>query len=286
MSFAKVIQEYNSVNLEYSSVTTTNTDPIHGHGNFEVNLAHLAQADKSVKVVAQRVWIPNVFNNVNAHTSQVTVVDAALAIVQQVSIATGFYTRAEYIAAFNTAMGASCVMTYVAAPTNRIQITCPANGFVIASQDWFNMVGFTNVTALADTANLASVFIDNNVTLELPVVAAVAAPVVTISSIPNFAGETLVHVALSRVSDSNCLCHDSQKRDVLLTVPLTTTPYGEYHCSVAPDTFLDDFEFRSEQSTSNARIQLLDFRYRLLPVPTNYHVTIMLKVYHVDTTNG
>lgn len=101
--------------------------------------------------------------------------------------------------------------------------------------------------------------------------------------VPNLGGEKIVHVSLNPILKGNLIGSDSTDYPILTTVPLHTTPYGDYGVFSAQDLYTDDADFPQELNAQTVEVELKDASYNTLHVPLNYHVNIQLKCYHMDS---
>lgn len=286
-TYTSPICSINSCNVELSSRFAHTKHPTSGNGKFEVLLSNASRVTQGVKVTPTRVWIPNVFNNINEHTQKVTVLDAAgTTVIQTETFTNAFYSRDEYITEFNARFIGVMTMTFTGVPQNKIQLTAAAAYHIAASVDWFDMVGLHTVSEAYPPTFHVDGLVAGHTTRMLKTPAATPTPAFTLSTIPNFGGPTLVHLHIHGMCDGNQLCADAVKRDIMLTIPLVDTAYGFYYCNTATDIWVDDFEHRVETDLSHTTVELLDSKYRPLYVPENYDVTVILKLYHMYTSNG
>lgn len=100
---------------------------------------------------------------------------------------------------------------------------------------------------------------------------------------PNFSGENFVHVALRELAQGNMVTSTSFEYNVLTTVPLDNTAYGNYKVQAASDLFTDDVDFPRQLTAATVEVAILDAEYQPLVIPKNYHVNVQLKAYHTDT---
>ena len=100
---------------------------------------------------------------------------------------------------------------------------------------------------------------------------------------PNLGGEKLVHVALQPIAQGHMVAANGYEYNVLTTVALDATRYGDYAIQQAADMYTDDADFPRELTAAQVTVQLLDANYEQLYVPTNYHVNVQLKCYHLDS---
>jgi hypothetical protein len=71
-------------------------------------------------------------------------------------------------------------------------------------------------------------------------------------------------------------------RNVVVTVPLHETAYGEYCCLSTDDAYVDDIDYKNPLNIQKATIELLDENFNTLTVPKNYPVHMSFKVYYND----
>jgi len=103
------------------------------------------------------------------------------------------------------------------------------------------------------------------------------------SMIPRMGGEHVVHIAINEAAPGNMVCSDSKARDILLTCSMHDVPYGQFMAFEAKDLYVDDIDYKTVTNLHRAQITLLDHKFRVLTVPENYPVSIILKVFHNDT---
>ena len=162
-------------------------------------------------------------------------------------------------------------------------------GFAIrASRDFFELMGWTNMIYQKDAAGMCYIWLS---WLNAPVlttypwlnVNSQISANTKITQIPRVGGEHVVHIAIGEAAPGNMVCSDSKSRDILLTCSMHDVPYGQFMAFEAKDLYVDDIDYKTVTNLHQAQISLLDHKFRVLTVPENYPVSIILKVFHNDT---
>lgn len=99
----------------------------------------------------------------------------------------------------------------------------------------------------------------------------------------NFSGENFVHIAIRELAQSNLISSTNYNYNILTTVPLHTTQYGDYVTLKSDDLFVDDVDFPRHIDAGTVEVAILDASYQQLYIPPNYNVNVQLKAYHIDT---
>jgi hypothetical protein len=271
----------NSVLLDLNSRFAT-PDPLYGNGKFTVVVNNANKVNSCIKIMPHRISLPNMFPNIRTGTS-LTFFTLALdgltrTDIYRIDMPSGFYTSTDLLAALNTLDGVVAVQS-IALGTLQIRLTTQlgdtAETMFIegANETVFPLLGFprqfgtrTRIQMLFDGTEINKTWV-------------VAAPYQ-----PNLGGEKLVHVSLRPISHGNLVSSNGYEYDILTTVPLHTTKYGDYAVWAAPDLYTDDTDFPRQLTAASAEVELLDAYYEPLPVPLNYHVNVQLKCYHLDST--
>jgi hypothetical protein len=280
-SYFSPISALHSTLYEISSSHSKETDRRHDNGKFKCSVHNASKITQAIKMVPLHAWVPNINGNVNRHTETVLLVDpVAGTLTQTVNISRGFYSTAEYITLLNTAFAGN--IEFAVSTTDRDRITIKqiavGNMGLVASVDWFDMMGFTSYgnTIINDPPFFTSITFNDPLQMVL-----VNGVTFTGTTPPNFGGDQVVHVEIIRGSlHGNMLSTDNIKRDILLSVSLHDVPYGTYKHAQANDLFVDEYTFPNETDLSELEITLLDKKYRPMDIPLNYDVRLILKVFH------
>ena len=264
-----VITRHDSHTIVYTSADATLVDPVVGNGRFSCHLSNVNRGGThAVKVVPTRVLIPNVFYNVLAGATFVGVEKPLGGATTNIEV--GFYSIEQLLARIETISGEPLVVFGYNTDTNRVFVT---NGTadiwtVTLSMPIAVRMGF--ITPTIDGTGNAVITVSANTT-----VFAAASP---------YMGTTpVVHVIAKKIATSNLLSSNNGEYNVLATVDMTQTSFGQYASFSSQDIFLHDIDFRSPRQISDVDFELVDNEFQTLPVDPRFHVVIALKVYHTDT---
>ena len=108
----------------------------------------------------------------------------------------------------------------------------------------------------------------------------------TANTFPHMGTSPVVHILAKEGAMNNMVASNSQEYNVIATVPMNEAAYGTYASYKAPDTFVDDIDFRSARSMQRVDFELLDHNYNPVVIDPRFPVIIQLKVYHTDTRKG
>ena len=109
---------------------------------------------------------------------------------------------------------------------------------------------------------------------------------VTANTFPHMGTSPVVHILAKEGAMNNMVASNSQEYNVIATVPMNDAVYGAYASYTAPDTFVDDIDFRSARSMQRVDFEVLDHNYNTVVIDPRFPVIVQLKVYHTDTRKG
>ncbi len=195
-------------------------------------------------------------------------------VQQYVTIPKGRYTQIELRDALNTAIALN--------PTGKHTLSISAGKFVFTSSpDGFRLIPKANGNDMADTLGITTIHTGSPTTADLePQYARYQSQA---PSPPYMGGEKFAHVAIRELAQGNLIASTGKEYDVLTTVPLHATPYGQYTVQSAADLYTDDVDFPRRVTATAVEVAILDANYDQLTIPVNYNVNVQLKAYHMDT---
>jgi hypothetical protein len=215
----------------------------------------------AVKVVPAKIFIPNVFTNVESSTGAVTIGS------ETGVLATGHYTIDYLLRRINLiSTGGDLVFTYNV-DTNRVEVdnTTASSITLSVSTELAVRLGFVTVPSSSVT------------TISIP-------PGQTIVPSSPYMGTTpVVHVLTKRLANANLLSSNNNEYNVLATVDMSGTKYGGYAVFNSFDIYLNDIDFRSPRTVTDVDFEVVDQQFNPLKIDPRFHVIVHLKVYHVDT---
>jgi len=236
---------------------------------WTVNIGNTTYAEKVDAIAPLEVNLANLFNNVTQYnnTFNVTNLDGLVVVV----IPVGYYTASSFAAAASAQLvGIDVVMAVSAGGYFRFSSISGTHGLTVVtslSVGWWELIGG---------------FVDPQVDLSLSILTILQGTSFTMNHPPNMAGEKLVHIACDKIAHGN-LVHgaDGKLHDILVTVPLHNTAYGNNTTFVPQeeDHYLIDYRYTNSLS-STLDFQLLDSKMRPLSYPANHHIMILFKLHH------
>lgn len=200
----------------------------------------------------------------------------SLKAAQTVVIPVGSYTPTQLTTVLNT--NPNGLVHTIDPVTHKLRVTSVQNFYMVNAADGNALGGMLGITTSTPTAGAGITdTLDTTAPVQFDAWQARA------PNAPNLGGEKLVHVALQPIAQGHMVAANGYEYNVLTTVALDTTPYGDYSIQQANDMYTDDTDFPRELTAATVTVQLLDANYDQLYVPTNYHVNVQLKCYHLDS---
>ena len=233
---------------------------------FTVNVGNSIFIDKAVRIVPFSISLPHVFPNVNSYRN--FWIEVGGSSFAEYEIPVGQYTLTELIAALNAT---ATDITWAVAVDGRVTLQS-AGGLdqifeIAAYEDWFEMLGFTQAVGdvlIVDGTNL-----------------------MTADSLPYMGGEQIVFISCDKLAPANMIhAKDGTPYDIVASASLHDTEYGQVYHNRSDDTKLGDIEYQSHNQFDTMIIELFDSRMRLLAFPSNQHLHMTFKVYHMDNRLG
>lgn len=288
------MQRYPSCLVAYSSSDAVYSSNVYGNGDFKCVINNATNITHAIKVSPNRVVVPNIFPNVGPYVS---VGFEFAGTVIPIQLTHGFYSATEFCQMFNAVwqatraaimlgdptFSADMALTVVQSGTSNQSIsltkTGTDNGPLHASVDFWELIGFQSIVSHVPgntDVNSQIRILDVPETLIWP------------RTPPHFGGESVVHIDMGEAAPANMVSSSRQgeHRNIMISVPLTKTAYGEYTCYKSADTATDDVDFDGNINLHNVEVKLRDSKMRQLTVPSNYHVLVILKVFHTDEKYG
>lgn len=194
----------------------------------------------------------------------------------------GSYEMADFVSQINSNFQGinpinPVVMSYDSV-TKKISFSCTEQFYVVNQADGNDFADRLGILTSTDVNSLGVLTYTGEAAVSFDRYISTAA------NPPNLGGEKIVNVALSPITDSNLVTSNGLNFAILTSVSLADTTYGDYAIQAANDRFTEDADFPRSLSAQRVTISLLDSNYEQLFVPTNYHVTVQLKIYHVNTS--
>ncbi len=101
------------------------------------------------------------------------------------------------------------------------------------------------------------------------------------NNLPNLAGPTTVHVAISDIGDSSTVdASTGLTSDIITSINLGDVDFGTFKERIVNDLDGEAIEFQQARNISNFRVSLTDARNRQLTLPRNFPVFIKLQLVH------
>ena len=212
-------------------------------------------ANKSTRLTPVQISIPNVFPNIKVDLSMSTTSGTT-------TLPAGQYTSAQIMDFFNTSaiFGVADELQMTQNDQGRYIITnnslaAKFVNFTVESQKFLGSpaLGF-------GMASFASVFF---------------------TKLPNLGGEKLVFVKSNRLAALNMVSAEAGGlHDILFSVPLTDTNYGDTALYAPGDSILGDIDFQAEIDMSKLDFEILDSLMAPLAFDDNQHIRMVWKLHH------
>jgi hypothetical protein len=241
-----------------------------------------------VKVIPDRVMIPNMFNNVNEYNNSVVFKSTVAPYdpLLTVTVPIGFWSVEYFCYLFNQQANGIVVLAIdsTVGGTGTINVfmnpSLASSLNLQASMDFFELIGlqdFTSRSSLAITPDPTQLQTTTQVVLSLT--PASIAIMNAARCVPCFGGEPLVHVSCKDVSPRNLTMCNGVDYNIMYTMFLNTTPRGSYASFESTDIYAHDIDYHQKQDYSTVEIEILDRKQRPLFIPSNYPVLVMLRAY-------
>jgi hypothetical protein len=248
----------------------------HDPANFTIQLPNNSMTSKVVKCVPKLITIPRLFENITQGNNEVIFVQPGpVDTYYRVVIPPGLYTTAKFIEVFNEQVPPTLQITvdpdrlirmvplFYATPT----AATTARAYVPAGSEFAKYLGWRNLSTVP-TILFGVAPQESNAGLTLP----------------QLGGPQSVNVTLRCVGPQQINAKDGCETETLAVVDMDC-PVGETAIFRSQDTFVNDIDHMSQpRNYSTLDVRVLDaWTNRPLSLPNVCTVSILLKLYHVDT---
>lgn len=252
-------------NMEPSFGSTT-----HDPANFTVRVKNAATLSKVVKVVPKLVTIPRLFNNITDTNNTI-----AFFINGQwtgVTLIPGLYTHETVVDLLNAQLP----------PTLQLQYTDDSH--IVPTTEFYSSPSLTSTVTVYSNSRIASALGWKNLTSVPQNLAVILPQNLSGNVLPMLGGPQCVEVTLSCTGPQLITANDGCQYNTLLVVPMTCD-VGETAFFQSADLFVHDIDHSTPRSYSTIEVQLKDaWTGQSLKLPPSCTVSLLLKLYHVDTT--
>jgi hypothetical protein len=260
------------------SGTTTNTD-------FIVHLNNHWRLSNVTACSVKQIIIPNMFENVRAGLNTFVLTDSRTGVSTTLSISPGFYDISKLAAAVRELTIPMFVGVYIRDEYLTLAAWDGAyqgnpNNFPTDS-NW----QFTSPTADDPHDLLTSILgISNGFLLPINLYQPDASARLQAPLPYNTNPLQNVYVTSTALGESNAIGIANNigtkiDQNVLEVVPICTTPRGQYHVHEPQDPLLTFNRFFHKKNLTVFDIQITDLYGRVLRLPSNFHVVIVLRLY-------
>ena len=228
------------------------------NGSFSVTAGNSDKIQQAVKVVPVKAFLPNVFNNVHEYNNDVAIhmpdhSNPALRTVA-LNVPHQFYDSTQLTAALNNAWAVETAglggdvgsVLFAVADTNHISIsTTAADGgnashLLVAPSEFHHLLGFQTHHEPHDHIDFQSMDDPHRVLLS----SGVNVPGGLQTGLP---GLSHVHIAIPEMGNNNLVSSTAAgqalNKNVVMTIPLSDTPFGSYACQEVDDVDVHDVDF-------------------------------------------
>ena len=255
-----------------SSYLTTKHDP----ANFTIQLPNNAVTSKVVKCVPKLITVPRLFDNITDGNNEVTIVVRGQPNTQYRQVVpSGLYTTTRFVETLNIGLPVNLQFVVDSSRLIRMVPAFYADAGLVASTVVFVPPG-SEFARYMGWENLTST----------PTPLYVCAPPSDITglTLPQLGGPQCINVTLRCAGPQQINAKDGCDIDCLAMVDLAC-PIGETAVFRSQDTFVNDIDHMSQpRNYSTLEIHVLDaWTNRPLKLPNVCTVSVLLKLYHVDT---
>jgi len=237
-------------------------------GRWKFNINNTIYMDKAIKIVPTTVSVPNIFPNVNIYNNKFSVTDD-LDVTTNYEIKVGQYTLDELVAELNT-FDVDIIFSTVDSKVNLL-IDFPATFRTEGPDtDFFDLIGWTRIANAVNGGHEV-----------------LAPSTVTGPDVVNLGGEKMVFLVCDHVAPGNLIYGaDGMPYDVFSAVSFHDVEYGQTSTFRAADVHVDDISFKGHSDLCTLVMELKDSKMRVLPMPSNYHIRVVFKVFHREHSPG
>lgn len=101
------------------------------------------------------------------------------------------------------------------------------------------------------------------------------------NNVPNLAGPTTVHVAITDIGDSSTIdAKSGTNMDIITSINLGDVGFGTIKSREINDVEGEGIQFQQARNVANFRVMLMDSRNRQLTLPRNFPVFVRLQMTH------
>jgi len=239
-------------------------------GKFSFNIPNSMFVDSVARLAPVSATVPNMFENINTRlqnhtfTSQLGVdpIDIAVIPLQQ-------YNLTDYLAAL-TAVAPNFTFTVETNGHVSINETGDDDPVVSGTIEFWHTLGF-------DESQLTNAG-GSQWQLQL-----INLSTITANNLPNLGGDKMLWIAIDHGAHGNVTsAFDGMQYDGLIPVDLTTTDYGQSANFICPHLDIFNVEFKYSNALKTFDVELLDYKFRALPLPANYSFQLVLKIFHME----
>lgn len=271
MQVSAVLREHSKL-VCFSSDFAQSKDDTFKNGWFRCVINNTSHLPHTVKVVPQEVVVPNIFDNVNMYNDTLTITDLSGNVLTAGTFTHAFYTTADFLSDYNAAFGGYVTLTQNASGKISVFHHLPSQGCQLrASLDFFELLGFQSLVKS-----------DNGKDYILEVTPGTIINLNANTTKPNFSGEPYVFINTKEISPDNLLASQGLSFNILKVVPLADVPHGGYAAISASDLYIHDVQYTNRTNLSSVEIQVLDHKFRVISIPENHPVTVILKVFYLN----
>lgn len=233
-----------------------------GKTEFQFGINNSVYLKNVRKIVPQSISLPNIFPNVNSHRNSWVEPSSGTPKVLDAKQ----YTTSTLVTALNSK---STDFTFSVDANGYFNIACTGTKSMDTSantypKEIFEMLGFQD--------DLES----NGTELSIPTS-------IVASNLPNLGGEKKVFISSAKLAQANCIHGgDDTPYDILTVISFHDVGFGFEANYRAEDMIVGDVEYDFANQLDKIHVTLLDSKFRPLYLPTNYHLRMVLKIFHMD----
>lgn len=230
--------------------------------DFTVNIPNSVDVKGVVKVVPQIITFPHLFPNVE--NVNVTYVTGGSNV--NVSIGSNWYTTSTLVTAWNShASVSNGTVPSLSITDGKFVFTSTTTGNLILGSEFAKILGIVVNEIAFDVSASNTVYAAEH--------------------FPNLSGPQHIFVHMSEMCSANLIRSlDGKTSNCVAVVPLGGRSFGQMISHTFDDIQMGSVESKRPVHVDRLSIRLQDDNHNTVSVPFNFDFSMILKIYHVDTT--
>ena len=238
---------------------------------FRFTVPNTSRAAQTVGHFPTLVQLSNVFPNLSTYMTEFQETDISWQTgVQDNSVVSGQYLVEDFVLQYKLA---SIYMQFSINVDGYVSVypTSAQSMMRTKSKDIWDALGYSD-----------QVYFEDGYWVLGPDIGPIFDPTVALY-LPNVGGEKTVFIVCDDLAPSNMISTaDGHPHDVISQISFAGTDYGEPAAYVSTGVNMEKVEFKERRQVDTFRLRIEDANHRLLPLPDNHHLRMVLRIFHED----